>query len=92
MIRVEFLVEDVEVWLREHLFHPDTLVRLVLEPGVDWQSIVDEIEVHPAAWDVNLEERHKYLQETARQIAQDQRMLATNRMASKTGLSHKPVN
>jgi len=51
MIRVEFLVEDVEVWLREHLFHPDTLVRLVLEPGLDWQPIVDEIEVHPAAWE-----------------------------------------
>ncbi len=77
MIRVEFLVEDVEVWLREHLFHPDTLVRLVLEPGLDWQSIVDEIEVHPAAWDANLEERHKYLQATARQIAQDQGMLAS---------------
>ena len=72
MIRVEFLVSSVEDWLRDRFFPPDTPVRLVWEPGLDWRQVVDEIESHPTAWDPALEKRHKYLQETAKQIIQDQ--------------------
>ncbi len=71
-IRIEPLIGSVEGWLKTHLFPPDTPVRVVWEPGLDWRQVVDEIEAHPASWDSVLEQRFKYLQETARQIAQDQ--------------------
>jgi hypothetical protein len=76
MIRIASLSGNVETWLEDHFFSPDTPVRLVWEPGLDWRGIVDEIEAHPAAWDPDLEKRHKYLQETAMQIERDEGMLA----------------
>jgi hypothetical protein len=71
MIRVEFLMSSVEGWLRDRFFPPDTPVRSVWEPGLDWRQVVDEIESHPAPWDPALEKRHKYLQETVKQIIQE---------------------
>ena len=62
MIRVEFLVSSVEGWLRDRFFPPDTPVRSVWEPRLDWRQVVDEIESHPAPWDPALEKRRKYLQ------------------------------
>jgi hypothetical protein len=76
MIRFEALISNVESWLEGHFFPADTPVRLVWEPGLDWQSVVDEIEAHPITWNAALEERHKYLQETASQLAEAQGKLA----------------
>jgi hypothetical protein len=68
MIRFISLLGSVESWLQGRLFPPDTPVRLIWEPGLDWQAVVDEIEANPLAWDPVVEKRHKYLQETAEQI------------------------
>ena len=83
MIRIEFLDEEIKEWLKGHLFSPDTPVRLVWEPGLDWRPIIDEIEVNPLVWDAALEKRNKELQETARQIAQEQGMLAAEEWLKK---------
>ena len=72
MIRVEFIVTDVEGWLGDRFFPPDTPVRVVWEPGLHWRPVVDEIESHPAPWDPELERQYKYLQDTAWQMLQDQ--------------------
>ncbi len=46
-IRIETLTGSLEDWLWDHLFPPDTPVRLVWEPGLEWRQVVDEIESHP---------------------------------------------
>ena len=71
-VRIESLVGSLEDWLHDHLFSPNTPIRVVWEPGLDWRQVVDEIESHPAPWDPALEQRFKYLQETFEQIAQEQ--------------------
>jgi hypothetical protein len=68
MIRFDTLLESVESWLEGRLFPPGTPVRLIWEPGLDWQAVVNGIEATPLAWDPVVEKRHKYLQETAQQI------------------------
>jgi hypothetical protein len=68
MIRFITLLGSVESWLEGRLFSLNTPVRLIWEPGLDWQPVVDEIEAEPLAWDPDLEKRQKYLQETAAQI------------------------
>lgn len=73
-VRIEALSGSLENWLRDHVFPLDTPVRVVWEPGLDWQQVVGEIEFQPARWGPALEHRFKHLQETFRQIAQDQEM------------------
>ena len=92
MIRVEFLIEDsVEDWLQTRSFLPDTPVRLVWEPGLDWRQVVDEIESHPAPWDPALEKRQKYLQETVKQIIRERGTEAAREWLRKQP-DHKLIN
>ncbi|MCG2770416.1 MAG: hypothetical protein ABIK79_05775 [Chloroflexota bacterium] len=72
MIRIELLVGNVEDWLEEHGFPPDTPMRLVWEPGLKWQHEVDEIESCPAPWDSDQEKHHKYLQGNFTQLVEEQ--------------------
>lgn len=43
--------------------------RLIWEPGLDWQSIVDELEEHPISWDEEKEVFYKQLKEHAVEMA-----------------------
>ena len=72
MVRVEFLVGNLENWLTVHCFSPDVPRELVWEPGLAWPQVVDRIESHPRPWDPAAEEQHKHLQENYRRIAEEQ--------------------
>jgi predicted nucleotidyltransferase len=77
MIRVEFLTSTLEGWLKTHTFSPDTPIRMVWEPGLAWQEVVDEIEAHAiASWNLAAEERHKQVQETFQRIVKERGLLA----------------
>jgi hypothetical protein len=73
MIRVGVLTDDIKEWLQVRHFSPDTPVKLVWEPGLEWQQVVDELEAHPVAvWNPVAEDHHEQIQETFRQIAKEQ--------------------
>ena len=72
MIRIEFLERPLEEWLRSHFFPSDTVFRLIWEPGFDWRQAIAELEAKPLKWDPEAEARHKYIQETARRIAEEE--------------------
>jgi hypothetical protein len=84
MIRVGLLTDPIEEWVQGRHFSPDTPIRLVWEPGLEWQPIVDELEAHAvAAWDPVAEERHEQIQETFRKIAEEQGRRAAEEWRSK---------
>lgn len=72
MIRIHDLLGSVEAWLSARLFPPDTPVRLIWEPGFDWQQAMAELDAKPLKWDPEAEARHKAIQETARRIAEEE--------------------
>ena len=50
--------EDAETFF--HHFHLDDVnPRLVWQPGLDWHSILQQIEQNPRPWDPELEAQHK---------------------------------
>lgn len=72
MIRLEFLAGNLEDWLADHCFSPDTPLELVWEPGLAWPEIVDRIESEPLPWDPVAEEQYEHVEENYRRIAKDQ--------------------
>ncbi len=90
-VRIDFITAGVQIWLSDHLFPPDTSVKMVWEPGLDWRRVVGEIEAHPLPWEAVLEQRLEYLQETARQIIRDQgREAAQEWFKKQSGLIDRP--
>ncbi|MBU0490435.1 MAG: hypothetical protein KKB13_01170 [Chloroflexi bacterium] len=91
-IRIEYLVgNSLEEWLAIHLFAPDTPVRLVWEPGLDWPAVVDEIEAQPAPWDPTAEEHRKEFQQTAQRILREQGLKAAMAWAAEQRSATEPA-
>jgi len=74
MIRIGILSagSSLEIWLHDHAFDPQTPFKLIWEPGLNWKSAIQEVEMQPAAWYPEIERRNKYIQETARRIKEEQ--------------------
>jgi len=83
MIRIELLHGSVEDWLEQHGFPSDTPVRLLWEPGLRWQPVVDEIESSPTPWDPDQEKDHKHMQDTLRQLVEEQGIEAVTEWLAK---------
>ncbi len=78
MVRIELLSDDSspEHWIQSHEFEPDTPFRLVWERGLDWKKTLQDMDANPLDWSPATEQRHKYFQETAKQIRKDQGLMA----------------
>jgi hypothetical protein len=71
-IRIEqFVDSSLAIWLADRLFAPDTPVRVVWEPGLDWRAVVAEIETQPAPWDPVAAQRRKEFQQTAQRLLRE---------------------
>ena len=69
MLRFECKIYNVEQWQSHFVMAEDIHPRLIWEPGLDWQSIVDELEEHPISWDEEKEVFYKQLKEHAVEMA-----------------------
>lgn len=62
MVRFEFMKDEgLSGWLSVRHFPADTPVRLIWQPGLDWQPILDEIQANPLPWDKEASSRYKQL-------------------------------
>ena len=70
MVRFEFMKDEgLAAWLSVRHFPADTPVRLIWQPELDWQPILDEIQVNPLPWDEAASLLYKQLTGKARRIA-----------------------
>ena len=78
MVRFEFMKDEgLEAWLSVYHFPAETPVRLIWQPGLDWQLILDEIQANPLPWDKEASLRYKQLTTAkARRIALEKGFLA----------------
>ncbi len=81
MIRIEFLAEDQDLkqWRVAHGFGLDTSIKLVWKVGLNWQEIVDNLELNPLSWQPEVEAKNKQLQEKLEYIQQTQGKFATSK-------------
>ena len=70
MIHFETLTagDSVDLWLEAHRFEPDAPIKLIWEKGLDWQTLLREVERHPIAWNPATELRTKDFKDTAKRI------------------------
>ena len=71
MIWISPIDDPIEKWLASHCLPPDTPVRLVWEPGLDWRQVVDDIASNPLPWDPEEERLNKEEQERIKKFADE---------------------
>jgi hypothetical protein len=91
MIRIE-LIEGLSLkrWRFVHGFLPNTPIKLVWEPGLDWPPIIDDLEANPLPWQPEVEERNKQIQETLRHILETQGELAATQWLKENVIDKLP--